>query len=104
MIALRQAARNNEFDSVVVYAFDCFARQQVHQAVIIDDLPHHGFNGVCVTENYDDSPVGQFIVCDLLKKESIEQIDIPAPSLSSRFRLLTTRVSMRLLWGSHQGV
>src|SRR5437763_639119 len=42
MNALRAAARNHEFDVVVVYAFDRLARKQVHQAVIIDDLEHHG--------------------------------------------------------------
>ena len=61
MTALRQAAHNGEFDVVIVYVFDRLARKQVHQAVIIDDLEHCGVKIECVTENFDDSAIGQFM-------------------------------------------
>jgi site-specific DNA recombinase len=58
---LREAARNREFDVVVFYAFDRLSRNQVHQAVIIDDLQYNGVGIECVTENFDDSPLGKFM-------------------------------------------
>ncbi len=58
---LRAAARNQEFDVAVFYAFDRLSRNQVHQAVIIDDLKYNSVNIECVTENFDDSPLGQFM-------------------------------------------
>lgn len=61
MSALREAARNNEFDVVVVYAYDRLARKQVHQAVIIDDLEHNNITIESVTENFDDSALGQYM-------------------------------------------
>ncbi len=58
---LRAAARNKEFDVVVFYAFDRLSRNQVHQAVIIDDLQYNGVGIECVTESFDESALGQFM-------------------------------------------
>jgi site-specific DNA recombinase len=58
---LREDARNGLFDIVVIYAFDRLARKQVHQAVIIEDLRRCEINIESVTENFDDSAVGQFL-------------------------------------------
>jgi len=58
---MRAAARERAFDVVVVYCYDRLARDQVHQAVIIDDLEHHYVKIESVTENFDDSALGQFM-------------------------------------------
>jgi site-specific DNA recombinase len=58
---LREDARDSLFDIVVIYAFDRLARKQVHQAVIIEDLRRSEVNVESVTENFDDSAVGQFL-------------------------------------------
>ncbi|GCE17664.1 recombinase family protein [Dictyobacter kobayashii] len=58
---LRAAARSQEFDALVFYAFDRLSRNQVHQAVIIDELQHNNVSVECVTEQFDDSPVGRFM-------------------------------------------
>lgn len=58
---LRDDARNGLFDVVVIYAFDRLARKQVHQAVIVEDLRRSEVSIESVTENFDDSAVGQFL-------------------------------------------
>ena len=39
---MRAAARNREFDIVVIYDFDRLAREDTHQTVIIQDLKENG--------------------------------------------------------------
>jgi site-specific DNA recombinase len=58
---LREDARDSLFDIVVIYAFDRLARKQVHQAVIIEDLRQQNVSIESVTEDYDESAVGQFM-------------------------------------------
>jgi site-specific DNA recombinase len=65
---LREDARGKEgetqdrpFDVVVIYAFDRLARKQVHQAVIVEDLRQKGISIESVTEDFDESAIGQFM-------------------------------------------
>lgn len=78
---LRDAARNHAFDIVVVFAYDRLARKQIHQAVIIDDLEHHSVTLESITENFDDTALGQYMrstyafMAELDREKIIERLD-----------------------------
>src|SRR5207248_6404652 len=55
------AARRHEFDVVVVTEFSRLSRRQIEQAVIIDLLDHAGVKIESLTENFDDSAIGNFM-------------------------------------------
>lgn len=59
--AMLAAARRGEIDVVIVYAFDRLSRKQVHTAVILDRLDESHVLYESVTEEFDATPVGQFI-------------------------------------------
>lgn len=57
----REMIRNNEADILLVNSLDRLSREMIHQAVLMDEIKHHGAELVSVTENIDDSPLGQFM-------------------------------------------
>jgi site-specific DNA recombinase len=59
---LRAAARAGGFDVVICYAVDRLSRNQVHIAILLDDLQTAGVGLEFVTESFEDSPVGKFIL------------------------------------------
>ena len=59
---MRAAARNHEFDVVVIYDFDRLAREDAHQTVIIQDLKDHGVRIEAVRRNIEDTPAGRFLL------------------------------------------
>jgi DNA invertase Pin-like site-specific DNA recombinase len=60
--ALLEAARRGEFDRIIFYAFDRLSRKQTDTAVILNILSEAGILYESVTEEFDTSPVGQFMV------------------------------------------
>src|SRR5579884_4257564 len=58
---LREAAANGEFDVLIFYAYDRLARKQVLQAVLIEFFSSKNVKLVSVTENFDESAIGQFM-------------------------------------------
>lgn len=58
---IREMIRNGEVDILLVNSLDRLSREMIHQAVIMDELQHHNTNLVSVTEDIDNSPLGQFL-------------------------------------------
>lgn len=73
---LFEAARKGEFDVVVVNEYSRLSRRQVEQAVIIDILEGYGVKVISITENFDDSPVGQFMKAVMAFVSEIERAKI----------------------------
>jgi site-specific DNA recombinase len=59
--AARKAARNGEFDVLVVYDVDRFSRDPIHQLIISDELAQHKVKLESVLREIDDSDEGQII-------------------------------------------
>lgn len=58
---LRSAAKKHQFQVVVVYELDRFARDPIHQAIVKDELEYYGVKLECVRRVLDDSPEGQLV-------------------------------------------
>jgi site-specific DNA recombinase len=58
---LREMARNNEFEVILINSFDRLSRNQTHLAVLVDEMEHLGIQIECVKEKFDDTPTGQFM-------------------------------------------
>lgn len=59
---VRAAARNREFEILVIYDFDRLAREDTHQTVIIQDLKENGVRVEAVKRNFEDTPAGRFFM------------------------------------------
>jgi site-specific DNA recombinase len=71
--ALREAARAREFDAVIFHSVDRLSRNQAHLAIVIDELRRAGVEYLFTTEDFDESPVGKFI---LAAKAFAAELDI----------------------------
>jgi site-specific DNA recombinase len=58
---LLEAAKRHEFDVVIVTEYCRLSRRQIEQAVIIDLLQRYGVRIEAVTENFDDSAIGNYM-------------------------------------------
>ncbi|MBV9688525.1 MAG: recombinase family protein [Ktedonobacteraceae bacterium] len=58
---MREAMRKRAFEVVVVWAVDRLSRAQVHLAVLIDEAQYLGVEIEFVQQQFDNSPVGQFL-------------------------------------------
>lgn len=58
---LRQRVRSRDVDVVVCYALDRLSRDQLHLAVMLEEIEHHGARLELVTETFDDTPVGRIV-------------------------------------------
>ena len=58
---LRAAAKKRQFQVVVVFELDRFARDPIHQAIVKDELEYYGVKLECVRRQIDDSPEGQLV-------------------------------------------
>src|SRR5436305_5142909 len=74
--AMREAARRGEFDVLVIYCYDRLARDDVHQAVIIDDLEHYHIRVESATQKLDDSPLSDFMRSALALNAKLEHRNI----------------------------
>jgi site-specific DNA recombinase len=59
--ALREAVRAEALDAVIVYALDRLSRKQAHVAIIADECERAGSVLLFVTEEFEQSAVGEFI-------------------------------------------
>ena len=57
----REMIRNNEADIILVNSLDRLGRDMIHQAVLMDEIQHYSATLVSVTEDIDNSPLGQFM-------------------------------------------
>ncbi len=46
---------------VVIRTLDRLSRSQVHNAILMEEMEHHGVTLYCIKENIDDTPMGKFI-------------------------------------------
>jgi len=59
---LRTALRDKEVDAVVIYAIDRLSRNQTDLAILVDEMQKTGRQLACVTEQFEDSAIGKFIM------------------------------------------
>ena len=57
----RDMIRNNEADIFLINSLDRLSRDQVHQAVLLEEIEHYNAKLVSVTEDIDNSSLGQFM-------------------------------------------
>jgi len=60
--ALREAVRAGSVTTVLAYAVDRLGRSQAHVSIILDELERHGVTFECVTEKFEDTAVGRFLL------------------------------------------
>jgi site-specific DNA recombinase len=58
---LRQAVRSGEIDVVLAFALDRLSRKQTHVAILADEFQHAGARLEFVTEDFENTAVGEFI-------------------------------------------
>ncbi len=59
---LRAALRSKEVDTVIIYAVDRLSRNQTDLAILVDEMQKTGSLLACVTEQFEDSAIGKFIM------------------------------------------
>ena len=62
IIRLRQLLRQGDIDLVVAYAVDRLSRNQNHIGVLFDEVEQAGARLEFVTENFEDTAIGRFIL------------------------------------------
>lgn len=60
--ALREAVRRGEADVIVAYAIDRLSRDQAHLFIVTDEWERAGAAAEFVTERFDQSPMGKFLL------------------------------------------
>jgi len=60
--AMRDLVRTGAVNVILSYAIDRLSRSQSHLAIIMDDAARHGCGVDFVTEKFEDTPVGRFIL------------------------------------------
>jgi predicted site-specific integrase-resolvase len=61
LTALREAVRQGRVGAVICYALDRLSRKQAHVSIIADECERAGVPLLFVTEEFERSPVGEFI-------------------------------------------
>ncbi len=61
MSRLREVIRAGGVDVVVFYALDRLTRNQAHLGVLVDEAESHNVRLECVTEQWDETPVGVLV-------------------------------------------
>lgn len=62
LCALWDAARRREFTVLVCYAVDRLTREQAHMYLLTEDLARHGVRVEFVTEKFEDTAMGKFLL------------------------------------------
>jgi site-specific DNA recombinase len=62
MMQLRQRLRAREVDVVLAYAVDRLSRDQAHTFILLDEAERHGARLEFVTETFEATPIGKFIL------------------------------------------
>ena len=58
---LRERYREGTIHGVVIRTLDRLSRSQVHNAILMEEMEHHGITLHCVKEQIDDTPMGKFV-------------------------------------------
>jgi len=58
---MRTRYRDGLIQGVVIRTLDRLSRSQVHNAILMEEMEHHGITLYCIKENIDDTPMGKFI-------------------------------------------
>jgi site-specific DNA recombinase len=83
---LRQMAQRKEFDVLLINTFDRLSRNQTQLAVLMDEMEHLGIQVVCIKENFDDTPTGQFMRNALGFVAEVERQKIIDRSLAGKMK------------------
>lgn len=62
LVKLREAIRGGAVDALICHAVDRLSRDQVHLAILLDECERAGVRLLFATEEFDQSPVGKFIL------------------------------------------
>src|SRR5947209_3696359 len=58
---MRERYREGHIQGVVIRTLDRLSRSQVHNAILMEEMEHHGGVLYCVKENIDDTSMGKFV-------------------------------------------
>ncbi len=58
---MRKRYRDGKIKGVVIRTLDRLSRSQVHNAILMEEMEHHGVTLYCAKENIDDTSMGKFI-------------------------------------------
>lgn len=61
LAALREEVRSNRVDAVIAYALDRLSRKQAHAAILSDECERTRIKLLFVTEEFDQSAIGEFL-------------------------------------------
>ncbi|HVC33215.1 MAG TPA: recombinase family protein [Chloroflexota bacterium] len=81
---LRQAIRDHDINVVVAYALDRVSRNQNHIGILVDELERAGVALELVTEDFENSAVGKFIMSAKAFAAEIEREKFRERSLRGR--------------------
>lgn len=81
---LRELVRQKAIDVVVCYAVDRLSRNQAHLYILVEELAEHGCRLEFVTEKFEDTAVGRFILAAKSFAAEIEREKIKERSLRGR--------------------
>lgn len=81
---LRELVRQQAIDVVVCYAVDRLSRNQAHLYILVEELADHGCRLEFVTERFEDTAVGRFILAAKTFAAEIEREKIAERSLRGR--------------------
>lgn len=98
---VRQAVRKGHVDVVVAYAVDRLSRNQNHIGVIFDELEQHQTKLQFVTENFEDTAIGRFILAARAFIAEIEREKISERTMRGK---LERAHSGRLPQGTGKGI
>ena len=82
--ALRERVRAGAVDVVLAYAVDRLSRNQAHLAILAEEVAEHGARLEFVTEDFEDSAVGRFILAAKAFAAEIEREKIIERSMRGR--------------------
>lgn len=104
LTVLRQVIRARSVDVIIFYAVDRLSRDQVHIAILVDECARAGVALRFVTEQFDHSPVGKFILSAKSFAAEVEREKIrerTTRGIRARLDAGKLRPSNRPLFGYH---
>lgn len=81
---LRQIVRDRAVDVVVAYAVDRFSRNQAHLYILAEEIHDHGARLEFVTEDFENTPVGKFILSARAFAAEVEREKIAERSMRGK--------------------
>ena len=81
---MRQRYRAGDIQGVVIRTLDRLSRSQVHNAILMEEMEHHGVTLYCIKEAIDDTPMGKFIRMVLAFVAEMEREKIMDKTITGR--------------------